>query len=79
MTSEDLETVWVQESYVANGTGNWSQSRAEPPAVKKRQLLPREGTGTGGKKWACRGQSSYTKAGRGRHFPAREGMGSGLD
>ena len=49
MTSEDLETVWVQESYGANGKGNWSQSRAEPPAVKKRQLLPREGTGTGGK------------------------------
>ena len=49
MTSEDLETVWVQESCGANGTGNWSQSRAEPPAVKKRQLLPREGTGTEGK------------------------------
>ena len=49
MTSEDLETVRVQESYGANGTGNWSQSRAEPPAVKKRQPLPQEGTGTGGK------------------------------
>ena len=46
-----LQRIWKQfgSRRVMEQTGNWSQSRAEPPAVKKRQLLPREGTGTGGK------------------------------
>lgn len=53
--------------------------QGEHEAVKKKELLPQEETGEGGRKWASVEPSSCKKVGRGKKFQAENGTGSGMD